>query len=39
MPPEDRNPEEADARRADIDAGLDYVLSHDTELLARLEEA
>lgn len=26
-------------RRADIDAGLDFVLSHDAELLARLEDA
>jgi hypothetical protein len=39
MPTEDRTPEEADARRADIDAGLDYVLSRDAELLGRLEDA
>jgi hypothetical protein len=39
MSPADRTPEEADARRADIEAGLDYVLSHDAELLARLEGA
>jgi predicted transcriptional regulator len=27
------------ARRAEIDAGLDFVLSHDAELLQRLEDA
>jgi len=27
------------ARRDEIDAGLDFVMSHDAELLARLEDA
>lgn len=27
------------ARRADIDAGIDFVLRHDAELLTRLEDA
>lgn len=27
------------ARRGEIDEGLDFVLSHDSELLARLEDA
>jgi predicted transcriptional regulator len=30
---------ERHARRADVDAGLDFVLSHDAELLKRLEDA
>jgi predicted transcriptional regulator len=30
---------ERHSRRADFDAGLDFVLSHDAELLARLEDA
>jgi len=27
------------ARRDEVDAGLDFVMSHDAELLARLEDA
>lgn len=30
---------ERDARRGEIDAGLDFVLSHDADLLRRLEDA
>lgn len=30
---------ERHARNAEIDAGLDFVLSHDAELLRRLEDA
>ncbi|MGV3712764.1 ribbon-helix-helix protein, CopG family [Pseudolysinimonas sp.] len=30
---------ERHARNAELDAGLDFVLSHDAELLARLEDA
>ena len=30
---------ERHSRRAEIDAGLDFVLSHDTDLLTRLEDA
>ena len=30
---------ERSSRRAEIDAGLDFVLSHDEELLRRLEDA
>ncbi|WP_395640922.1 ribbon-helix-helix protein, CopG family [Pseudolysinimonas sp.] len=30
---------ERHSRRAEVDAGLDFVLSHDAELLTRLEDA
>ena len=30
---------ERHSRRAEIDAGLDFVLSHDADLLTRLEDA
>lgn len=30
---------ERDARRLEIDTGLDFVLSHDADLLRRLEDA
>ena len=30
---------ERHARRSEVDAGLDFVLSHDAELLRRLEDA
>jgi hypothetical protein len=39
MAAEDRTGPEEAARRADLEAGFQFVLTHDAELLQRLEDA